>query len=126
LLWRGSGTGWNLLAGADVNRAEGVSHRNAVSRGTPRRRRRANPARAIRASRPRLEADALAGRPAQAHGRRARVLEPERRRHDQRRAWRARASGYRAFRAPTLNEMYREFRVGNAVTLANAALGPKR
>ena len=31
-------------------------------------------------------------------------------------------SGYRSFRAPTLNELYREFRVGNAVTLPNAAL----
>ncbi len=35
---------------------------------------------------------------------------------------RFRGSAYRAFRAPTLNELYREFRAGNAVTLANAAL----
>ena len=32
------------------------------------------------------------------------------------------ASVYRAFRAPTLNELYRNFRVGNIVTLANPAL----
>ena len=32
------------------------------------------------------------------------------------------ASGYRAFRAPTLNELYRPFRVGNRMTLANAGL----
>jgi outer membrane receptor protein involved in Fe transport len=32
-------------------------------------------------------------------------------------------SGYRAFRAPTLNELYRAFRVGNIVTEANSALG---
>jgi outer membrane receptor protein involved in Fe transport len=32
------------------------------------------------------------------------------------------ASVYRAFRAPTLNEMYRNFRVGNVVTLANPSL----
>jgi len=32
------------------------------------------------------------------------------------------ASAYRAFRAPTLNELYRGFRVGNVVTLANGAL----
>jgi len=31
-------------------------------------------------------------------------------------------SGYRAFRAPTLNELYRAFRVGNVVTDANSAL----
>ncbi|HYZ85131.1 MAG TPA: TonB-dependent receptor, partial [Bryobacteraceae bacterium] len=39
------------------------------------------------------------------------------------RSWfRARGSAYRGFRAPTLNELYREFRVGNAVTQANPAL----
>ena len=33
---------------------------------------------------------------------------------------------YRAFRAPTLNELYRNFRVGNVVTNANAALRAER
>ncbi len=36
------------------------------------------------------------------------------------------ASTYRAFRAPTLNELYRNFRVGNVVTNANAALRAER
>lgn len=36
------------------------------------------------------------------------------------------ASGYRAFRAPTLNELYRSFRVGNAVTQANDKLLAER
>ncbi|HEY2093111.1 MAG TPA: TonB-dependent receptor [Thermoanaerobaculia bacterium] len=35
------------------------------------------------------------------------------------------ASAYRAFRAPTLNELYRSFRVGNVLTNANAALDPE-
>lgn len=35
------------------------------------------------------------------------------------------ASASRGFRAPTLNELYRSFRVGNVVTQANAALGPE-
>lgn len=39
--------------------------------------------------------------------------------------WRARLSAYRALRAPTLNELYRDFRAGNAVTLANPALKPE-
>ena len=30
------------------------------------------------------------------------------------------------FRAPTLNELYRQFRVGSTLTLANPALGPER
>jgi outer membrane receptor protein involved in Fe transport len=36
------------------------------------------------------------------------------------------ASIYRAFRAPTLNELYRNFRVGNVVTNANSALRAER
>jgi len=36
------------------------------------------------------------------------------------------SSAYGAFRAPTLNELYRAFRVGNVVTLANAGLGAER
>ncbi|MBM3728603.1 MAG: TonB-dependent receptor [Acidobacteria bacterium] len=35
---------------------------------------------------------------------------------------RFRGSAYRSFRAPTLNELYREFRAGNAVTQANPRL----
>ncbi len=36
------------------------------------------------------------------------------------------ASVYRAFRAPTLNELYRAFRVGNVVTEANSNLSAER
>ena len=36
------------------------------------------------------------------------------------------AAAYRAFRAPTLNELYRSFRVGNVLTQANESLGPER
>jgi outer membrane receptor protein involved in Fe transport len=36
------------------------------------------------------------------------------------------ASAYRAFRAPTLNELYRSFRVGNVLTLANDQLRAER
>jgi outer membrane cobalamin receptor len=38
---------------------------------------------------------------------------------------RLRASANRAFRAPTLNELYRDFRVGDVVTLANPGLRPE-
>lgn len=47
-------------------------------------------------------------------------------------AWRpvdavtVRAAGYQGWRLPTLNELYRPFRVGNDVTAANAALAPER
>jgi outer membrane receptor protein involved in Fe transport len=36
------------------------------------------------------------------------------------------AAAYRAFRAPTLNELIRNFRVGNVLTLANGALTTER
>jgi len=36
------------------------------------------------------------------------------------------ASAGRGFRAPTLNELYRQFRVGTVLTLANEDLGPER
>jgi outer membrane receptor protein involved in Fe transport len=36
------------------------------------------------------------------------------------------ASGYGAFRGPTLNELYRSFRVGDTVTLSNPALEAER
>jgi outer membrane receptor protein involved in Fe transport len=36
------------------------------------------------------------------------------------------ASGYGAFRGPTLNELYRSFRVGDTLTLANPALAAER
>jgi outer membrane receptor protein involved in Fe transport len=40
--------------------------------------------------------------------------------------WRTRGTVYRSFRAPTLNELFREFRAGNAVTRANDALNPEK
>lgn len=40
--------------------------------------------------------------------------------------WSLTASGYRAFRAPTLNELYRSFRLGNVLTQANSELLAER
>jgi outer membrane receptor protein involved in Fe transport len=40
--------------------------------------------------------------------------------------WRLRAAAYRSFRAPTLNELYRQFRVGNVSTRANDELTEER
>ncbi len=41
-------------------------------------------------------------------------------------AWSLSAAAYRAFRAPTLNELYRSFQVGSIVTEANDALRAER
>ncbi len=40
--------------------------------------------------------------------------------------WRVRGAVYRSFRAPTLNELFRQFRVGNVLTLSNSNLKPER
>ncbi len=40
--------------------------------------------------------------------------------------WRLRLAGQQAFRRPTLNELYRPFRVGSVITEANAALKTER
>jgi outer membrane receptor protein involved in Fe transport len=40
--------------------------------------------------------------------------------------WRLRAAAQQAFRRPTLNELYRPFRVGNVITEANAGLDTER
>ncbi|HEX9669365.1 MAG TPA: TonB-dependent receptor, partial [Thermoanaerobaculia bacterium] len=40
--------------------------------------------------------------------------------------WALTAAAYRGFRAPTLNELYRAFRVGDVVTLANPGLAAER
>jgi outer membrane receptor protein involved in Fe transport len=42
------------------------------------------------------------------------------------RALRIRGAAYTGFRVPTLNELYRPFRVGNDITEANAALEPEQ
>src|SRR3546814_8435916 len=42
------------------------------------------------------------------------------------RALTLRAAGYFSYRLPTLNELYRPFRVGADTTVANAALRPER
>jgi outer membrane cobalamin receptor len=39
--------------------------------------------------------------------------------------WRWRSSIYQAFRVPTLNELYRPFRIGNTITSANSQLSPE-
>ena len=42
-----------------------------------------------------------------------------------RKHWRGRGSVYRSFRAPTLNELYRNFQIGNTLTEANPLLVPE-
>ena len=124
-LWRARGARWNFLGGADLNRAEGVSRETLIPAG-----RRDGGGRQTQHGLF-AQADAAWKQMRWMGGLRRHMAgarefwSPSAGAAFQAGDWRIRASGYRAFRAPTLNELYREFRAGNAVTLANAALKPE-
>ncbi len=122
---RRSGTGWNLLAGGDYHRAEGYSRETLFPAG----RRMGGGVQTQYGTF--LQGDGKTGWARWYAGLR---------RHDTGNGvfWspsggvaggaknlRVYASANRAFRAPTLNELFREFRAGNAVTLANPNLRPE-
>jgi outer membrane cobalamin receptor len=124
--WRHGGSRWNLLSGGDFSRAEGYSHEifassDPTNKGGTLLQGGAFAQGNVTLGRVRLfggfrgqdAANGLAfwspsGGVTAGFGR-----------------WRLRASANRAFRAPTLNELYRNFRAGNAVTLANDGLRPE-
>lgn len=124
--WRHGGSRWNLLSGGDFSRAEGYSHEifassDPTNKGGTLLQGGAFAQGDVTLGHMRLfggfrgqdAANGLAfwspsGGVTAGFGR-----------------WRLRASANRAFRAPTLNELYRNFRAGNAVTLANDALRPE-
>jgi outer membrane receptor protein involved in Fe transport len=125
-MWRHRAANWNLLAGADAQRVEGTSTD------------RLEPAGLRIGGGSQLQHGTFAqfdyGKPwaklflgARNHftGNDNRFFSPSGGFMVGRRMLRARGSVYRSFRAPTLNELYREFRVGNAQTQANPDLLPE-
>jgi outer membrane cobalamin receptor len=124
--WRRQSTRWNVLAGGDAARVEGYSRETLYPAGWRQGGGSQTQAGLY------AQSDAAFGRVRLFGGLRGQNAGAGRA------VWmpsggaalglerlRLRASAYRAFRAPTLNELYREFRAGNAVTLANAALRPE-
>jgi outer membrane cobalamin receptor len=128
LVWNHSSRAWNWLAGADTHRADGVSRENVVAAGIQR------------APGGRLWQQGIFVQSDVALGARTRLYGGLRHDFADRgndfwsprggiafsegpRRWRA--SAYRSFRAPTLNEFFRDFRVGNVTTRANAGLRPE-
>jgi outer membrane receptor protein involved in Fe transport len=128
LAWNGSSGSVNWLAGADAHRADGVSRDTVVAAGIQR-----NPGGTLWQQGVFVQSDVGLGTRTRLYG----GL-----RHDFTdrgndfwsprggiafsegpRRWRA--SAYRSFRAPTLNEFFRDFRVGNVTTRANAGLLPE-
>lgn len=124
-VWSRRHSRWNLLAGADMQRVEGVSTDRLVPSGV----------RVGAGSQWQhgtfVQSDAGVGGVKLYLGARhqfagdERFWSPSAGFATRRGPLRWRGSVYRAFRAPTLNELYRPFRVGNAETQANAALRPE-
>jgi outer membrane receptor protein involved in Fe transport len=123
--WRHAGSQWNLLGGADVYRTTGISTDAAptfrrVGQGTLLQH-------GIFA-----QSDFTAGWAKFFLGARhsftgqdSTFFSPSAGVVAGRKRWRARGSVARSFRAPTLNELYRNFQAGNALTQANPLLQPE-
>jgi hypothetical protein len=125
-MWRHRGKAWNLLAGADAQRVEGTSTDRLVPTGL-----RVGGGSQVQHG---VFAQLDAGTPTakvflgarhQFTGSDNRFFSPSGGFTVGRGVVRGRGSVYRSFRAPTLNELYRDFRAGNAETRANAALRPE-
>ncbi len=129
VVWNRSRQDWNLMLGADTHRTSGVSLDNVVIAGFQRAPQGG-----------RLWQQGLFAQSDAALGSRTRLYGGLRHDFADRgndfwsprggiavsdgpRRWRA--SGYRSFRSPTLNEFFRQFRVGNITTFGNRGLRPE-
>ncbi len=124
-LWSHRGSGWNLLGGADAQRVEGVSTDRLFPTGT-----RVGAGSQLQHG-TFVQTDFTRGALKLFLGGRnqfagdSRFFSPSAGFVAGRGAVRARGTVFRAFRAPTLNELFRPYRQGNAETLPNAALQPE-
>ena len=125
-LWQHHASRWNLLGGADVDRIEGTSTDHLLPSGL-----RVGGGTQLQHG-VYGQADAtlgwlklFAGVRHSFAGEGSRFLSPSGGFVAGKKRLRARGSVYRSFRAPTLNELYRDFKVGNTTTKANPALLPE-
>ena len=124
-LWQHHQTTWNLLGGADIYRAEGFSHDATATARTISGGDLLQYGAFVQADASVGPARFFAGARESAAGFGHDFFSPSGGVVVGRKRIRARASVYRSFRAPTLNELYRNFRVGNTQTLANSGLVPE-
>jgi outer membrane cobalamin receptor len=126
VLWQHHTREWNVTAGADVDRAEGTSTDHLVPTGQ-----RVGGGTQLQhgvygqADGTLGPVKLFAGVRHSFAGNGSEFLSPNGGFVVGKKRLRARGSVYRSFRAPTLNELYREFRAGNTDTLANPALTPE-
>jgi outer membrane cobalamin receptor len=125
-MWQHHAATWNLLGGADVDRIGGTSTDHLIPPG-------ARVGGGVQLQHGLFtQADATFG-PARFFagvrhtfaGEDSRFLSPSGGFAVGHKRLRARGSIYRSFRAPTLNELFREFRAGNTTTRANPLLQPE-
>ncbi|MBM3811871.1 MAG: TonB-dependent receptor [Acidimicrobiia bacterium] len=124
--WKHAGPGWNSMLGADMQRVEGTSIDSLVPTGK-------RIGGGTQFQRGYFAQFNLKSGPAQFFlggrhhftGQDRQFFSPSAGLAAGRGRWRARSSLYRSFRAPTLNELHREFRAGNAATLPNPLLKPE-
>jgi outer membrane receptor protein involved in Fe transport len=126
-LWQHHEKKWNVLFGADVDRIEGTSTDHLVSTGL-----RVGGGTQLQHG-VYGQADTTLG-PVKLFGglrhsfagQDSQFLSPNGGFVVGKKRLRARGSVYRSFRAPTLNELFREFKAGNTDTLANPNLTPEK
>ena len=125
-LYRHDNSRWSLLAGADTQRVEGYSTDSLVPPGIRfgggRQWQQGTFGQANTSLGP---VKIFAGLRHQFTGQDSRFWSPSVGLSTGKGPYRVRGSVYRSFRAPTLNELFRDFRAGNAETRANAALKPE-
>ncbi len=126
LLWNHHGSFWNTAVGADVNQDRGFSDEASVPTGY-----KVSGGTLLQHGEF-LQSDLawkgfrfFGGARDQFTGQGRRFFSPSGGVTYGKSRWRARGSVYRAYRSPTLNELYRQFRAGNTVTLANGDLIPE-
>jgi len=126
-LWRHSRPLWHLLAGADLHRVEGFSRDTTPATGLRRTSGGSQTQHGyfLQTSAAAGPARLLLGARYHFAGAEKRFLSPSAGLAFGFGRLRLRGSLYRSFRAPTLNELYREFRIGNVITRANEELAPE-
>ncbi|MDZ4801805.1 MAG: TonB-dependent receptor [Bryobacteraceae bacterium] len=125
-LWSHRGSQWNLLGGADTQRVEGISTDRLFPTGTRvGAGSQLQHGTFVQSDFTRGPLKLFLGGRNQFAGSDTRFFSPSAGFVAGRRSLRARGSVFRAFRAPTLNELFRPFRQGNAETLPNQLLKPE-
>lgn len=126
-MWRHDASSWNLLGGADMHRVQGVSTdfvtAGGVRTGAGHQTQQGT---FVQTDFTRGAVKMFLGGRYQLAARDTQFFSPSAGIVTGRGPWRARFTAFRAFRSPTLNELFRPFRVGNAQTLANPDLEPEK